>query len=97
MAFGVNLIYGGYNTFSGIANGDYSKATFSGLGTIYSGIATYGGVPGIIIAGPMVLIDSTIGLDNFWQNGVNLHIERANRISQGDNSMMWYTPGRTIR
>ncbi|MBK7625999.1 MAG: hypothetical protein IPJ16_02155 [Bacteroidales bacterium] len=45
----------------------------------------------------MVLIDATIGLDNFWQNGVNMNVEGANRISQGDYSMMWDILGLSMR
>ena len=97
IAFGVNIIYGVYGVFSGVSRGDYSKAAFSALGSIYSGIATYGGVPGMILAGPMVLVDSTIGLDNFWQFGVDTQAERAARISRGDYSMIFLTPGRTNR
>jgi hypothetical protein len=97
IGLGVNVIYGLYSVSSAIENSDYSKAGFSGLGTIYSGIASKGGVPGLIIAGPMVLIDATVGLDNFWQSWVNNYIERANRISQGNTSMIWNTPGRTIK
>ncbi len=97
-AFGVNLIYGGYSVFSGVTNGDYSGALFSGLGTTYSGIATYGGLPGLVIAGPLVFIDATIGLDTYMQNQIDVGILRGNQISNGNYSM-WAYPrfGQSVR
>ena len=97
-AFYVNAPYSLYGVARGLSTQDYSKAMFSGMSGIYSGIATYGNIPGLVIAGPLVFVDATIGLDNFIQDQMNIEIERANRMNKGDYSMLWYPRfGKSIR
>lgn len=97
-AFYVNAAYSLYGVGSGLYTQDYSKAMFSGMSGIYSGIATYGGIPGLVIAGPLVFIDATIGLDTYMQNQIDVGIQRGNQISNGNYSM-WAYPrfGQSVR
>lgn len=82
----------------GLYTQDYSLAFSSGLSGLYSGIATYGGIPGLIIGGPFVIIDATIGLDNFMKYQIDSGIHRGNQLSNG-NFSSWAYPrfGQSIR
>jgi RHS repeat-associated protein len=89
-AFYGNSIYSIYNVGSGISKGNYSGAFFSGLSGIYGSIGTYGGIPGMVIAGPLILIDATIGLKDFGIYQINSEIERGNRLSNGEWSIGFF-------
>jgi hypothetical protein len=80
----------GFNSYSSFANGSNLQGVSNGLMSMYSFIATKGGVPGMVITAPFFIIDATIGLDNAIQYQINFEIDRSSRMSNGDWSLWSY-------
>ncbi len=95
----VFFVSAGYNAgviLNDVENNNYNHATKTGLDTYYSAIMTFGGPPGFVFGGIMMLLNNTVGIDNMIKTQGNIQIERADRMNRGDYSLWFWGPG-TIR
>ncbi|MCF8348769.1 MAG: hypothetical protein K9G61_08145 [Bacteroidales bacterium] len=87
----------GFNSYSSFANGNNLQGVSNGLMSMYSFIATKGGIPGMVITAPFFAIDATIGMDNFILYNINYGIEQSNQIQNGNWGVSLWRPGRAFR
>ncbi len=95
----VFFVSAGYNAgviLNDVENNNYNHAAKTGLDTYYSAIMTFGGPPGFVFGGIMMLLNNTVGIDNMIKTQGNIQIERADRMNRGDYSLWFWGPG-TIR
>jgi hypothetical protein len=87
----------GFNSYSSFANGNNLQGVSNGLMSMYSFIATKGGVPGMVVTAPFFVIDATIGMDNFLMYNFNYGIEQSNQIQNGNWGVSFWRPGQGLR
>jgi len=90
--------YSGLKIGDGLINNKPKQAFFSTMNLIQSTIAYKGGLVGMFISTPYLLIDNTVGMENEWEYSTNLQIEKAERVSRGDYSLFFYPRfGQSVR
>lgn len=87
----------GFNSYSDFASGNDLQGVSNGLMSIYSFIATKGGIVGTVITSPFFIIDWTIGMDNFLLYQVNYGIEQSYQIQNGNWGVSMWRPGKCLR
>ncbi len=87
----------GFNSYSSFANGNNLQGVSNGLMSMYSFIATKGGVPGMVLTAPFFAIDATIGMDNFLLYYNSYHIDQSNQIQNGYWGVSLWRPGRALK
>ena len=87
----------GFNSYSDFANGNNLQGVSNGLMSMYSAIATKGGIAGTIVTTPFFIVDWTMGMDNFLLYQVNYGIEQSNQIQNSNWGVSMWRPGKSLR